>query len=61
VTAERNLQQARSTLVSTRADLLVSAAELAFAAGAEEGRYRGSDRDLSQAGDPASRSRGISP
>jgi outer membrane protein TolC len=40
VTAERNLQQARSTLVSTRADLLVSAAELAFAAGAEEGRYR---------------------
>jgi outer membrane protein len=40
VTAERNLQQARSTLVSTRAGLLISAAELAFAAGAEEGRYR---------------------
>lgn len=40
VSAERNLQQSRSTLVATRADLLVSAADLAFAAGVEEGRYR---------------------
>lgn len=43
VTAERNLQQSRSTLVSTRAGLLVSAAELAFAAGAEDGRYPAGD------------------
>ena len=39
VQAEKDLQEARSTLVSTRADLLTSASDLAFAAGYEYGRY----------------------
>ena len=39
VQAEKDLQDARSTLVNTRADLLTSASDLAFAAGAESGRF----------------------
>lgn len=39
VQAERDLQEARATFVTTRSDLLVAAADLAFAAGEEIGRY----------------------
>ena len=39
VEAERDLQEARSTLVSTRASLLVASADLALAAGSDLGRY----------------------
>ena len=40
VQAEKDLQEARSTLVGTRADLLTAASDLAFAAGYEYGRYK---------------------
>ena len=39
VQAERDLQEARATFVTTRSDLLVAAADLSFAAGEEIGRY----------------------
>ena len=39
VQSERDLQEARATFVTTRSDLLVAAADLAFAAGEEIGRY----------------------
>ena len=39
VQSERDLQDARSTLVNTRADLLVATSDLTFAAGGEQGRW----------------------
>ena len=43
VEAEKDLQAARSTLVNTRADLLVASSNLTFAAGTDHGQWMGAD------------------